>query len=289
MESTLRTSLSHLPREKQDELEDVLKIIIDLTHPEMVILFGSHARGDWVYDRYTEEGITYTYTSDYDLLVIVQDEHKIKPSMEGKIRRKCRQEYHHSTPVNVIFHEIGFVNKELEEGNYFFADIKKEGVLIYDTGFCKLSEPGSMNALEIKKKATDYYKFWFESANYFYEDYLNNYSKERYQKAAFELHQAAERFLVTTLLVFTGYKPKTHDIMLLYHDVCRYGEKFRDIFPRNNNEENRIFNILQKAYSDARYKIDYQVSPEDLENIAGRVEQLKEMTEYYCKKKIDFI
>jgi len=285
----LKTDLSHLPKEKQDELQDIVKIIVEMTYPEMVILFGSHARGDWVNDQYTEDGITYTYTSDFDLLVIVEDEHKIKPSIEGKIRRKNRQASHHDTPVNVIFHEIGFVNKELEEGNYFFSDIEKEGILLHDSGKCHLSVSKEQTSEEACKKAKEYFDYWFVSADHFFEDYESNLAKERLQKAAFELHQAAERYLVTTLLVFTCYKPKTHDLTLLYHDVCRHGKEFRDIFPKNNNEENRLFNLLQKAYSDARYRIDYRISSEDLIKLAERINQLKRLTEKYCRKKIETI
>jgi HEPN domain-containing protein/predicted nucleotidyltransferase len=289
MKVPLKTILSHLPAEKQEDLHSIVKIIVEMTNPEMIILFGSHARGDWVNDRYTEDGITYTYKSDFDLLVIVEDEHKIKPSIEGKIRRKNRQASHHDTPVNVIFHEIGFVNKELEEGNYFFSDIKKEGILIYDTYRCTFTDPRNLTSFEAQKKAIDYFNFWFESANDFLAHYNYAFNDQKYNTAAFMLHQAAERFLVTTLLVFTCYKPKTHDLMLLYHDACRHGEKLRDIFPRNNNEENRLFNLLQKAYSDSRYKIDYRISEDDLIKLADRVSLLRILTEMYCNKKIKSI
>ena len=40
----------------------------------MIILFGSYARGDWVEDTYVEDAITYEYKSDYDILVISQNE-----------------------------------------------------------------------------------------------------------------------------------------------------------------------------------------------------------------------
>jgi uncharacterized protein len=285
----LKTQISHLPKEKQEELLNIVKIINEMTNPEMVILFGSHARGDWVNDRYTEEGITYTYKSDYDLLVIVLEEHKIKPSFEGKIRRKSKREGNVDTPINVIFHEIGFLNKELEEGNYFFSDIIKEGILLHDSGKINLAETRVLTSKEAAVKAQEYFDYWFQSAGQFLEFYQLAFDKSYFNKAAFELHQATERYLVTTLLVYTGYKPKSHDLMLLYHDVCRHGKKFSDVFPKNNNEENRLFNLLQKAYSDARYKIDYRISPEDLSKLAERVVILRDLTESYCKMKIESI
>ncbi|MCE7062287.1 nucleotidyltransferase domain-containing protein [Dyadobacter sp. CY343] len=65
----MKTSLSHLPEDKQEDLETLTKIILEKVPAEMVILFGSHARGDWVedYQENTE------YVSDYDILVITRD------------------------------------------------------------------------------------------------------------------------------------------------------------------------------------------------------------------------
>ncbi|MHC4745449.1 MAG: hypothetical protein ACYS8Z_26340, partial [Planctomycetota bacterium] len=41
------------------------------------------------------------------------------------------------TPVSVIYHSVGQVNYRLKEGRYFFTDIKKEGILLYDSGELK--------------------------------------------------------------------------------------------------------------------------------------------------------
>ncbi|MHC4394560.1 MAG: hypothetical protein ACYS1A_02800, partial [Planctomycetota bacterium] len=43
------------------------------------------------------------------------------------------------TPVSVIYHSIGQVNHQLKEGRYFFSDIKKEGITLYDTGKLELA------------------------------------------------------------------------------------------------------------------------------------------------------
>ena len=58
--------------------ERILKYYKDkISH---IILFGSFARGDWVYDRYREklpdgrDGAWLEYASDYDLLVLTRTE-----------------------------------------------------------------------------------------------------------------------------------------------------------------------------------------------------------------------
>ena len=40
--------ISHLPERKQVELQKIVKLIREHDRPEMIILFGSYARGDWV-------------------------------------------------------------------------------------------------------------------------------------------------------------------------------------------------------------------------------------------------
>ncbi len=69
----MKKSLAHPPKHKREELKLVTEIILDECPTVlMVILFGSYARGDWVGDTYVEDGITYEYASDFDILVIVR-------------------------------------------------------------------------------------------------------------------------------------------------------------------------------------------------------------------------
>ena len=69
----MKKSLAHLPKHKRDELKRVKEIILDECPTVlMIILFGSHARGDWVEDRHIEDGVLHEYMSDFDILVIVR-------------------------------------------------------------------------------------------------------------------------------------------------------------------------------------------------------------------------
>ncbi|WP_315823135.1 nucleotidyltransferase domain-containing protein [Paraflavitalea speifideaquila] len=114
----MQTSLAHLPEHKQAQLGDITAIIVKAVDPEKVILFGSHATGRWVQERGTEEGRLYEYVSDYDILVITRSGDERKDyEVQDIIENRCV----YKTPVNVIVHDIGFVNKMLSEGQYFLA------------------------------------------------------------------------------------------------------------------------------------------------------------------------
>ncbi|MEO1548618.1 MAG: nucleotidyltransferase domain-containing protein, partial [Bacteroidota bacterium] len=66
--------MNHLPKSKQDELKLLAEELSAHKLVEMVILFGSYARGNWVEDQYVEKGITYEYRSDFDILVVLTHE-----------------------------------------------------------------------------------------------------------------------------------------------------------------------------------------------------------------------
>jgi uncharacterized protein len=285
----LKTTIDHLPSHKQEELVALTTLISGSKEVHMVILFGSYATGKWVEDRYIEKGITYEYRSDYDLLVVLtHEEFSQKIKIEDKIKEQLIVTGKVKTPVNPIFHGVKHINRALSYGNYFFADIKKEGILLYDSGKFKLAEPKKLTPSEYKKKAEDYFKQWFESANEFFEFFQIALEKDYINKAAFELHQATERYYTALLLVFTDYRPKEHNLESLDIEAGMCDKRFKQVFPRENEEEKRLFELLKKAYIDARYKMDeYSVTREELEYLAGRVNVLKELTEVICLEKIE--
>ena len=141
----MKTTLEHLPDYKQRQLKEIAGIIVKAVDPEKVILFGSHATGRWVEHRYTEGGITYEYISDYDILVITKSGDTQKDyEVQDIIENRCI----YKTPVTVIVHDIDFINKMLSEGQCFFTDIEKEGILLYDAGNIPLAERKPLNPAE---------------------------------------------------------------------------------------------------------------------------------------------
>ncbi len=283
----MKTDLSHLPEHKQAELKAIKETLIPrYAEIEMIILFGSYARGNWVEDKYEDKGITYEYKSDYDLLIITtKNSHADNDSLIQSVTGKL-DELNLATPVNPIFHGIEFVNAELRDGSYFFDEIKRDGVLIFTTNRYQLDEKQPKNPAEQQAKAQKYFDGWYASADDFLQGFKDFFKRERNSKAAFELHQATERYYGTIQLVFTGYKPKTHDIEILGKLAKALDMEFGKVFPRVTIEERRRFILLRKAYIEARYNMDYNISKADLDYLSERVQILKSLTEQICKMKI---
>jgi HEPN domain-containing protein/predicted nucleotidyltransferase len=281
----MKTSLSYLPETKREQIIQVARAIEELFHPQMIILFGSYAKGTYVEDRYTEEGTIYEYVSDYDFLVVMENE-AIKDYL---IRDKITNRFHFHTPINIISHTIDYVNQGLAFGQYFFTDIVNEGILLHNSAGNAFVEPKKLSVEEEREKAQDYFGIWFEIANEFLIDGVNAFRRKSYKKAAFELHQAAEGFFNTTLLVFTGYKPKTHNLDKLRGYIKALSGELYSIFlnPRFDFEnEHHLFDLLKRGYIDARYKQDYYISEDETEELVNRLNFMKATVEALCKSKI---
>ena len=287
----MHTTLPTLPEQKQAEINAIVAALIPrFAEVEMIILFGSYARGEQVDDLKKKKGNTYSYRSDYDLLIILsKNGHANSNTLTQSISTRLK-DLKLKTRVNPIYHGMEFINHELSEGNYFFGDIKKEGVLLFTTNRYQLSEKRDMSPAELQAKAQKDFDKWFMSANTFFEDFENNFKKVeelRYRNnAAFHLHQSAERYYGAIQLVFTAYKPKTHDLEELGDLAKACDMAFSKAFPQATDEEQTRFDLLRRAYVESRYSDDYAITKQDLEYLAGRVQILRTLTEQICKEKV---
>ncbi len=277
----------HLPPHKQDELNRIVAAIRERHDVEMVILFGSHARGDWVEDRYVEDHITYEYRSDFDILVIVADKTTERDVNFDSDLKQTLEPAENGTRVNYIVHTIQHVNQMLAERRFFFMDILKEGYLLHDSARFKLARPPKELPPDVMlRHAEEYFEEWIKSADGFLKMARNAQSEAEPKIAAFLLHQATERYITCLLLVHTGYRPKEHDLEKLIRQAAGFDPRFATVFPTETDENKHLFDLLRRAYVDARYSKHYAITDAELNAIASRVESLKELTDEVCSMRI---
>lgn len=287
----MNDSLKHLPYRAQEEL----RVLLELIHKsgancQMIILYGSYARGGYVlWDEKVEFGIHTSYQSDFDLLVITTG--AIRP-VEARMH-SVENKYHHifdglrHTSPQIIVEHINTVNNNLEISQYFFTDIVKEGVILYDSGKCQLAKPRKLSFKEIRDIAQSEYEKLYPYGCEFLDGVKEYYLPKNINNiAAFLLHQACEKLYNTILLVFTNYRPKTHKIEDFYGMTKRFSMELPAVFPQSTPDEKVCFDLLCRAYIEARYNKDYKISREQLEYIISRIEILKELTERLCREKI---
>ncbi|HEU4405080.1 MAG TPA: nucleotidyltransferase domain-containing protein, partial [Polyangiaceae bacterium] len=184
----MKTSLDHLPEGKRVKLAALVDLFREAAPLGLLVLFGSHARGDWVDDPQTG------YQSDFDLLAVVREPAQANDgafwlALEARLREVAAP-----SPVTLIAHDIKFLNREIRMGQYFFADIANEGVLLYAGEKLDFATPKSLNPKERLSVGEYNYGHWFHSASLFFRGCRYYAGLGELSHAAFLLHQAAERY-----------------------------------------------------------------------------------------------
>ncbi|MES2443801.1 MAG: nucleotidyltransferase [Pseudomonadota bacterium] len=298
----MQTSLDHLPPAKQRELERVVRILFEefgdataiATSPWKkqarvlkVILYGSYARGGWVDEPHTAKG----YQSDFDLLVIVNHEKltdriEYWSTAEDRLNRELAITEALRTPVNFIVHTLAEVNSGLSEGRYFFIDIARDGIALYQSDDTDLPEPKPKTPAQALAMAREYFEEWHAGGDSFFKGYRFYVSERDSKKAAFLLHQATESYFHCVLLVCSFYTPHVHNLGFLRTQAERIDPRLIGVWPRETKADRARFEKLKEAYVKARYSKHYRISEEELAWLGDRVEALGRVVQVICEEHI---
>jgi uncharacterized protein len=264
----MKTSLDHLPETKRAQLDAIVALFRERAPLGLLVLFGSHARGDWVDDEVTG------YRSDFDLLAVVRDPKQADDARAWHELERAFREAVAPTPVTLIAHDLKFVNREIRMGQYFFGDIANEGVLLYAGEKLDFAKPKALNHRERLQLGEHNFGYWFDSASGFFRGCRDFISRGLLNHAAFLLHQAAERYYHAASLVLTGYKDRTHDLEKLAQKAAEQHPLLVEALPKTEPEDERLFTLLRKAYIEARYNKAYRITRDELSALQARVLEL---------------
>lgn len=291
----MRADLDHLPAKQQRELERVRTTLLTEFDAAIksggggtqswrrdgrvlkIILFGSYARNDWVDEP--DNG----YLSDFDLLVIVSHEKLTDIAdywyvAEDKILRDPAV----GRTVNIIVHTMAEVNQALTRGEYFWTDILRDGVVLYQLPGHPFAQPKPMTAAEALDAARRHFEMKLKDLDLRIESArqhvaISGEGQHVRKWAAFLLHQATETAYACFLLTHTFYFPRSHNIKFLRSLAEDTDKRLTAAWPREQRADRSRFEFLKRAYVEARYSDQYDVECADLEQLLNGVLQLRDL------------
>jgi predicted nucleotidyltransferase/HEPN domain-containing protein len=307
----LKTDLTHLPARARQDLAQAVEILREefalqtarRNTPHLkngrilkIILFGSYARGKQVVDPVGR------YFSDYDILVIVDHEDLTDASeywtkaedrmVEMLLSRLWPQ------PLNLIIHSLDDINHQLERGRYFFIDIVKDGIALFEEPGLPLADPVPLSAEDAEREAQFYFDDDFPDIDMLLETAAFQYDKAKTaldpkvqekwrKKAVFNLHQATERAYYCILLVTKLYRPKSHNLNFLSQRCEQLDPRLIGIWQRDTREGKRCYELLRAAYIKARYSDYYKISDTELDWLTERIGELQALTKAICAERLN--
>lgn len=90
-------------------------------------------------------------------------------------------------------------------------------------------------------------------------------------------------------MIYILYGYKEHDLEFLLEKYKPFTMELSKVFPRDTEEEERLFKLLQRAYIEARYnKKNFIVTKADIDALIPKIELLRDIVEKVCKERISY-
>lgn len=297
--AAMRTSVDHLPLAKQEELRRVVEVIHEEFEDTLkgatsefkkrgrilkIILFGSYARGNWVDEPHTKKG----YRSDFDLLIVVNNRKLTDFSTYWyKAQDRLLRLPEVKTPVSFIVQSRREVNTALHQGQYFFVDIRREGIVLYELDDEPLAMPKPLSSVDAYEVAVRHFGARTKIAKDLLARANVQGDKSLPSISAFLLHQAIEQAYTALLLTLTNYSPPSHSLNFLRRLAEAQDQRLVDVWPRDRQRYTAWFNRINEAYVKARYSEHYEISAEALVWLSERTSALVSMVEAISREHIE--
>ena len=289
----MKRSTRFLPPKKRQDLQQLTSLILEqVKQVEMIVLFGSYAKNSYVdYDQRVEFGTPTYYMSDYDIVILTRKpigaaEYSLYEKIKDKFFENKNRPFH--THPQFINYGIEDFNYAIEKAHYFETEIKRDGVVLFDSGTYKLARRRKLDYTEIRDRALSYYNEKLACVDDFVIACNSLYKLNRNKRASFQLHQSVENLLRVIPMVFTLYGHKSHNLSELMNAAKKHTTEIFRVFPRDTQEEQRLFDLLQRAYIESRYNPDFEITKEDIDALIPKVEQLRSIVERTCRERIAY-
>lgn len=254
--------------------QPLVDIVVKSAKPDMIFLLGASLQRRRSESIFIESAPISQYISDCFLLVLI-------PSLSGKELHEWQDKIENNCkclmPVTALVLQTITLEEWLKAGHRFALTVLQSAAPIYDSGNLSFAIPGSGTINITDKHCERQFSEGLMKAKEFLVGSELFRVRKQHAMAAFMLHQSAEQALRTLLITGTGYHANTHslDRLIRYGSLIAY--QLPDIFPQRTDNDKRLFNLLQKAYIDTRYKEDYKISNEDLLCLSEKVRCLHEI------------
>lgn len=222
------------------------------------------------------------FKQDYFLLVVTKEATRI----EYEIQDFAAAHFKHGI-VTVLAHGKKTVLELLEAGNMFFTNIYQRGTLLYSSEVIMAADfsiaKTAINTPVIEKSCLAQRLSLIEGFLSGARECLCN---EQYNACLFMLHQAVEQCCIALIRVHLGYRSDIHNLRRLLQLCCCFSIEPIKVFLSGTKEDDRLFNILMKSYSLARYSDGFLAEKCDVQLLFNRIWAFMELTRDICSRKI---
>jgi HEPN domain-containing protein len=221
---------------------------------------------------------------DYCLLVITEAGTRIDYGMQD-----FANNYYCNGSITIICHTKQSVMEAVQQNNRFFISVLTFGKLHYSSDGLVGDNP---IPLFIPTKGAVMAKQHYEQIMPLADGFLMCASEclenAQFRLCVFMLHQAVEQASICLIRVQMAYRSDFHNLYrLLRLCQCFSGKPLNHFL--STPEDERLFSVMAKSYSDSRYKDDFTVARQDAEHLYQKVASFLLLSRTMCNEKITML
>jgi HEPN domain-containing protein len=233
-------------------LSQLVEIILkEIESVLMIIHLGTHSDPDTFY------------------LLIITDEKDKAPEHQilDRVEKIC------SLLINVcaIVHKSDAFLRGLEEGSRFFINALQKNKIAYRSSKLELPELRNPNEKAIRSQVEAVWNRWGKQGKDFLDTSLTRVDDGKHNLAVFLMHQAVESTLSAIIRVNLGYRLSIHNLARQLKITLIFTDDLKNVFDFSVVEDVQLFELLQTAYSAARYKDDFYAEKETVKALSDKV------------------
>lgn len=191
--------------------------------------------------------------------------------------------------VTIICHSKQSIQDAIQQKSRFFISIITDGKLLYSKDdLVNIAPIAFFDPTHGANKALKHYTHRLPLAEGFLLCASECLKKEHYGICLFMLHQAVEQICIFLIRVHIGYRSEFHNLYRLLRLCLSFSDQPYQLFLATPEAE-KLFNVMAKSYSGARYKKDFTVSQQDAETLYHRAQAFFSLAKTMCNEKIELL
>ena len=265
-----------LSPEQQQPLKEVVAALVARYQPVWICCFGYRHAHQGLMNCF--DGGASSSCSHYFLLMVTT----------GRLRLEHEaQEYLNShfpeLELTLLVHGEETVMEQLQAGNWFFSRVLRQAEKCYSQDGRWLDPPLTFtDELAISSCFT----YRLEMAQGFYKGAQAMAAEGYTNVALFLLHQCTEQALSALIRVFLNYRSDIHSLSRLMKLCLCFTTMPLEVFPQYIEADKHLFALLQRSYSETRYRDGFEVKRDDFLLLQQRVKTLMDRMEELCGDKL---
>jgi HEPN domain-containing protein len=224
-----------------------------------------------------------SYNCNYCLLMVTESNTRL----DHEAQNFANTHFQHGV-ISILCHGQESVLEAIKANNRFFISIYNAGQLLYSQdGMSQIDFSPKFIPTQSAKKAQKHLSQRMPVAEGFLRGAAECLAQMDYNVSTFMLHQVVEQCCILLIAVHLSYRSEIHHLLRLLHLCSSFSERPIKTFITGSTEDERLFSILMKSYSDSRYGSGFHVSEQDAKSLHQRVNTFVNLVKEMCTEKIE--